>query len=90
MFDLEPDTARIVRAEIVEADLPNVTDNQAVEIQPESDPGKAYVGKVLAIGMRGRIRRVRRTGQCKAVSDLRRRVPFRVARLRGACRRRLR
>ena len=47
MFDLEPDTARIVRAEIVEADLPNVTDNQAVEIQPESDPGKTYVGKVL-------------------------------------------
>jgi len=47
MFDLEPDTARIVRAEIVEADLPNVTDNQAVEIQPESDPTKMYVGKVL-------------------------------------------
>jgi len=47
MFDLEPDTARIVRAEIVEADIPNVTDGQAVEIQPESDPGKVYIGKVL-------------------------------------------
>ncbi|HRD27772.1 MAG TPA: HlyD family efflux transporter periplasmic adaptor subunit [Caulobacter sp.] len=47
MFDLEPDTARIVRAEIVEADIPNVTDGQPVEIQPESDPGKVYVGKVL-------------------------------------------
>lgn len=47
MFDLEPDTARIVRAEIVEADLPNVTIGQQVEIQPESDPSKAYVGKVL-------------------------------------------
>ncbi len=47
MFDLEPNTARIVRAEIVEADIPNVRDGQAVEIQPESDPGKTYVGRVL-------------------------------------------
>lgn len=47
MFDLEPDTARIVRAEIVESDLPNVGIDQQVEIQPESDPTKAYVGKVL-------------------------------------------
>ncbi len=47
MFDLEPNTARIVRAEIVEADIPNVRDGQEVEIQPESDPGKTYVGRVL-------------------------------------------
>lgn len=47
MFDLEPDTARIVRAEIVEADIPNVADGQQVEIQPESDPNKTYVGAVL-------------------------------------------
>ncbi len=47
MFDLEPDTARIVRAEIVESDLPNVVIGQQVEIQPESDPTKAYVGTVL-------------------------------------------
>lgn len=47
MFDLEPETARIVRAEIVEADIPNVTIGQEVEIQPESDPDKTYVGKVL-------------------------------------------
>jgi RND family efflux transporter MFP subunit len=47
MFDLEPNTARIVRAEIVEADIPNVTDDQEVEIQPESDPDKTYLGKVL-------------------------------------------
>jgi multidrug resistance efflux pump len=47
MFDLEPDTARIVRAEIVEADIPNVTDGQAVEIQPEADTTKTYVGTVL-------------------------------------------
>ncbi|WP_297509612.1 HlyD family secretion protein [uncultured Caulobacter sp.] len=47
MFDLEPNTQRIVRAEIVEADIPNVAIGQEVEIQPESDPDKAYVGKVL-------------------------------------------
>ena len=47
MFDLEPNTQRIVRAEIVEADLPNIRDGQEVEIQPESDPSKVYVGRVL-------------------------------------------
>lgn len=47
MFDLEPETARIVRAEIVEADIPNVTIGQEVEIQPEGDPTKTYIGKVL-------------------------------------------
>jgi HlyD family secretion protein len=47
MFDLEPNTARIVRAEIVEADIPNVREGQEVEMQPESDPEKVYVGKVL-------------------------------------------
>ena len=34
MFDLEPDTARIVRAEIVEADIPNVAVGQEVELTP--------------------------------------------------------
>lgn len=47
MFDLEPNTQRIVRAEIVEADIPNVTNGQEVEIQPESDPSKVYIGRVL-------------------------------------------
>ncbi|PTS91211.1 MULTISPECIES: HlyD family secretion protein [unclassified Caulobacter] len=47
MFDLEPDTQRIVRAEIVEADIPNVAVGQEVEIQPEGDPDKVYIGKVL-------------------------------------------
>lgn len=47
MFDLEPNAARIVRAEIVEADLANVAIGQQVEIQPESDPSKAFVGRVL-------------------------------------------
>jgi HlyD family secretion protein len=47
MFDLEPDSPRIARAEIVESDIPNVTNGQAVEISPEGDPSKVYVGTVL-------------------------------------------
>jgi len=47
MFDLEPDTQRIVRAEIVESDLPNITIGQQVEITPENDPTRIYVGQVL-------------------------------------------
>lgn len=47
MFDLEPAAPRIARAEIVEADIPNVAVDQAVEITPEGDPSKVYVGKVL-------------------------------------------
>jgi len=47
MFDLEPDAPRIARAEIVESDIPNVTDGQAVEITPEGDPSKIYIGTVL-------------------------------------------
>ncbi len=47
MFDLEPDAPRIARAEIVESDIPNIAIGQQVEIQPEGDPSKVYVGKVL-------------------------------------------
>jgi HlyD family secretion protein len=47
MFDLEPDAPRIARAEIVESDIPNVTAGQQVEIQPEGDTSKVYVGTVL-------------------------------------------
>ena len=47
MFDLEPDTDRIVRAEIVEADIPNVAIGQEVELTPEGDPSKITVGRVL-------------------------------------------
>jgi HlyD family secretion protein len=47
MFDLEPDAPRIARAEIVESDIPNITAGQAVEITPEGDPSKVYVGAVL-------------------------------------------
>ena len=47
MFDLEPNAPRIARAEIVEADIPNVSADQQVEVTPEGDPSKVYVGKVL-------------------------------------------
>ncbi len=47
MFDLEPDTARIVRAEIAEAALPSVGVGQEAELTPEADESKVYVGKVL-------------------------------------------
>ena len=47
MFDLEPNAPRIARAEIVESDIPNVATGQAVEITPEGDPSKVYVGTVL-------------------------------------------
>jgi HlyD family secretion protein len=47
MFDLEPDAPRIARAEIVESDIPNIAAGQAVEITPEGDPSKVYIGSVL-------------------------------------------
>lgn len=47
MFDLEPATARIVRAEIAEGALPFIAIGQGVQIAPESDPAKVFTGKVL-------------------------------------------
>lgn len=47
MFDLEPRADRIVRAEISESALPFVAIGQTVQLSPESDPAKAYTGKVL-------------------------------------------
>jgi HlyD family secretion protein len=47
MFDLEPRTPRIVRAEIAEADIPKIVMGQPVEIVPEADAAKIYIGKVL-------------------------------------------
>lgn len=61
MFDLEPNTSRIVRAEIAESDIPNVSVGQAVELQPESDPTKVSVGTVL--------RRSDEFGARKLISD---------------------
>jgi HlyD family secretion protein len=47
MFDLQPDAARIVRAEIPESAIPSVEIGQSVQISPEAAPDKVYAGKVL-------------------------------------------
>ena len=47
MFDVEPKTARIVRAEIAESALPSVMAGQQVELIPEADETKVYAGHVL-------------------------------------------
>jgi HlyD family secretion protein len=47
MFDLQPDAARIVRAEIPESAIPSVEIGQAVQISPEAAPDKVYTGRVL-------------------------------------------
>ena len=49
LFDLEPRTPRIVRAEVTEGALPSVSVGQAVEISPEADPAKRYTGSVVRI-----------------------------------------
>ena len=47
MFDLEPQSGRIVRAEIPESQLASVDVGQSVQMSPESDPKKVFAGKVL-------------------------------------------
>jgi HlyD family secretion protein len=47
LFDLQPNTQHIVRAEIPESAVPVVTEGQAVELIPEADATKVYVGRVL-------------------------------------------
>jgi len=47
MFDLEPSTARIIRAEVAEGALPYVAIGQTVQMATESDPTKTYAGKVM-------------------------------------------
>lgn len=61
LFDLVPNTPRIVRAEIQESDLPNVYMGQEVELVPEATPTRIYVGRVL--------RRSQEFGGRKLISD---------------------
>lgn len=61
LFDLVPNTPRIVRAEIQESDLPNVFIGQDVELVPEAAPTRVYVGRVL--------RRSQEFGGRKLISD---------------------
>ncbi len=47
MFDVEPKSGRIVRAEIAEGALPFVAVGQKVTMSPEADPTRTYSGTVL-------------------------------------------
>jgi HlyD family secretion protein len=49
MFQLQPDSMRIVRAEVEERSLTLVRVGQPVEIVPESDQDTSYPGKVIRI-----------------------------------------
>ena len=49
MFDLEPDTRHIVRAEVTESSQPFVFVGQTAQLYAEADQSKAYSGKVLRI-----------------------------------------
>ena len=49
MFDLEPDTQRIVRAEVSESAEPSVAVGQSVQLLAEADQSKSFPGKVLRI-----------------------------------------
>lgn len=49
MFQLQPDTQRIVRAEVEERSITLVKVGQEVEIVPESDQESTYKGKVIRI-----------------------------------------
>ena len=47
MFDLEPDTPHIVRAEIPESALPAISPGQPVQLVAEVDQSKTYPGQVI-------------------------------------------
>ncbi|MEQ1608408.1 MAG: HlyD family efflux transporter periplasmic adaptor subunit [Hyphomonadaceae bacterium] len=47
MFQLQPDSLRIVRAEVEERSISAVKTGQKVEIVPESDQQKSYPGEVI-------------------------------------------
>jgi HlyD family secretion protein len=47
MFDLEPTGQHIVRAEVTEGAIPEVSVGQAVRVSAEGDPSKYYDGRVL-------------------------------------------
>lgn len=49
MFQLQPDSKRIVRAEVEERSVSLVKAGQKVEIVPESDQAKTYAGEVIRI-----------------------------------------
>ena len=69
MFDLEPAIPHIVRSEIVESAIPSVTVGQEVEIIPEADPTKLYVGRVLRIAATFGARKLKSDGGNEASDE---------------------
>jgi HlyD family secretion protein len=69
MFDLEPSIPHIVRSEIVESAIPSVTVGQEVEIIPEADPSKMYVGKVIRIAATFGARKLKSDGGNEASDE---------------------
>lgn len=69
MFDLEPNIPRIIRAEIVEASIPDVSVGQDAEIVPEADQSKVYVGKVIRIATTFGMRRLKSDGGNEASDE---------------------
>lgn len=69
MFDLEPAIPHIVRSEIVESAIPSVTVGQDVEIIPEADPTKLYVGKVIRIAATFGARKLKSDGGNEASDE---------------------
>lgn len=69
MFDLEPSIPHIVRSEIVESAIPSVTAGQEVEIIPEADPSKMYVGKVIRIAATFGARKLKSDGGNEASDE---------------------
>lgn len=69
MFDLEPSIPHIVRSEIVESAIPSVTIGQEVEIIPEADPTKMYVGKVIRIAATFGARKLKSDGGNEASDE---------------------
>jgi multidrug resistance efflux pump len=69
MFDIEPDALRIIRSEIVESSIPDVRVGQAVEIVPEVDQTKLYVGTVIRIAGTFGARKLKSDGNTEASDE---------------------
>lgn len=69
MFDLEPKTERIIRSEIVESSIPDVSIGQEAEIIPETDQSKVYVGTVKRVAATFGARRLKSDGGNEASDE---------------------
>lgn len=70
MFDLEPSGAeRIIRSEIVESSIPLVSVGQEVEIIPEADQEKVFVGSVKRIAATFGARKLKSDGGNEASDE---------------------